>query len=151
LGFRRATVGFGLALACFAGAYAAASRGGLRWIGLGVLLGLAGAAVLVWSAAMAHVGVVINPCGVRVEHALLPAPVISLPMRAVRTISAIDVPPTVWRRWGWTWVPGRSRAIIVRSGPALSIELTSGRRFVVSVDDPDQAVAVVNRIGIRAA
>jgi hypothetical protein len=36
-------------------------------------------------------------------------------------------------------------------GPALSIELTSGRRFVVSVDDPEHAVAIVNRIGIRAA
>jgi hypothetical protein len=151
LGFRRASVGFGLALVCLAGAYGAVSRGGPHRFVAGALLGLAGAAVLLWSAAMAHVGVVINPYGVRIEHALLPVPVISVPMRAVRSITATDVGPTLWRRWGWTWVPGRSRAVIVRSGPALSIELNSGRRFLVSVDDPEHAVAVVNRIGIRAA
>jgi hypothetical protein len=116
IGFRRATVGFALALACLAGAYAVFSGGNLRRAALGTLLGLIGAVVLVWSAAMAHVGVVINPYGVRVHHALLPAPVISVPMRAVRTISATDVGPSIWRRWGWTWVPGRSRAVIVRSG-----------------------------------
>jgi hypothetical protein len=151
IGTRRATVGFALALACLAGAYGAFSGGSLRRAALGVLLGLAGAAALIWSAAMAHVGVVINPYGVRVHHALLPAPVVSVPMRAVRSITATDVGPTVWRRWGWTWVPGRSRSVIVRSGPALSIELNSGRRFVVSVDDPEHAVAIVNRVGIRAA
>jgi hypothetical protein len=147
---RRASVGLGVALACFAAAYAVFSIDQLQRAAAAVLLVLLGAAVLVWAAAMAQVGVVINAYNVRVRHGLLPVALLNLPMRTVRDIRAIDVTQAVWRRWGWTWVPGRSRSIVVRSGPALLIELRSGRRFVVSVDDPHDAVEWVARVGIKA-
>jgi hypothetical protein len=149
-GVRRAPVGLGIALACFAGAYAAFSTDNLKRAAVALLLVLLGVAVLLWAAAMTHVGVVINAYNVRVRHGLLPVALLNLPMRTVRDVRAIDVTQAVWRRWGWTWVPGRSRSIVVRSGPALLIELRSGQRFVVSVDDPESAVAAVTRVGIKA-
>jgi hypothetical protein len=149
-GARRAPLGLAVALACFGGAYAVFSTEHLKRAALAVLLVLFGAAVLFWAAAMAHVGVVINAYNVRVRHGLLPVALLNLPMRTVRDIRAIDVTQAVWRRWGWTWVPGRSRSIVVRSGPALLFELRSGRRYVVSVDAPESAVAAVARFGVKA-
>lgn len=124
-----------MALACFAGAYAFGSVLALLPVVIGVV-------VLVWTAAMAHVGVLITHYNVRVRHGLLPMPVTSLPMRSIRELRAIDVAPTVSGRWGLTWMPGRHRSMIVRSGPALHVELGTGERFVVSVNEPEHAVTV---------
>jgi hypothetical protein len=122
----------------------------LHRLAYGALLLALGLAATVWSAAMAHVGVRISAYSVRVRHGLLPVPVLSVPVRSVRNARAIDVEPTVWRRWGWTWVPGRGRSVIVRSGPALALELGSGQRVVVSVDEPAQAVLALQQLGALA-
>jgi hypothetical protein len=139
-------------LACFGAAWGIGSFDSLRRAAIALLLALVGLAVLLWAAAMAHVGVRITAYSVTIRHGLLPVLGTSLPLRTVRGLSATDVQPSVWRRWGWTWVPGRGRAVIVRSGPALAIEFGTGRRFVVTVDDPEQAVAALGRLraGSRA-
>jgi hypothetical protein len=144
VGVRRASVGYVLALLCFGGGYALVASGQL----IGVLIGLLGVAVLIWSTAMTHVGVVVNAYGVRIHHGLLPPAVINLPVRRIRSITTTHVGPTLWHRWGWTWVPGRSRAVVVRSGPALAIELTTGKRVVVSVDQPEGAITMIRRVGL---
>lgn len=109
------------------------------------LLGVVGLAALVWAAAMAHVGVQISMYNVRIRHGLLPMPPITVPLRMVGSIRAVDVQSNLAQRWGWTWVPGRGRAVIVRSGPALLFDF-AGRQFTVSVDDPDEAEAALNRM-----
>ena len=145
-GVRRAPIGFAVALACFGAAWGIGSFDSLRRVAIALLLALVGLTALAWAAAMAHVGVRITAYSVTVRHGLLPVLGTSLPMRSVRGLSATDVRPSVWRRWGWTWVPGRGRAVIVRSGSALAIELATGRRFVVSVDEPEEAVAALGRL-----
>jgi hypothetical protein len=142
-----------VAAVCFAGTYLVSGAHGLGLLGrLGyaaALLAL-GLGALVWSAAMAHVGVRISAYNVNVRHGLLPMTVMTVPLRSVRGARVVDVAPTVWRRWGWTWVPGRGRSVIVRSGPALALELGSGRRLVVSVDEPEQAVLALQQLGAAA-
>ena len=139
-----------MALTLFGLAYGVFSTEALRRAALAVLLVVLGVAVLLWASLMAHVGVVINAYHVRVRHGLLPPPVMNLPVRSIRAVRAVDIGPSVGRRWGWTWVPGRGRSVIVRSGPALAIEMRSGRRFVVSVDHPETAVQAVERLGLKA-
>ncbi|WP_432979305.1 hypothetical protein [Dactylosporangium sp. CA-233914] len=114
-------------------------------LALTVLLFVAGVACLGWAAAMAHVGVQISMYNVRIRHGLLPMPPISVPLRMVNDIRVVDVRSSVGQRWGWTWVPGRGRAVIVRSGAALMFDF-GGRQFTVSVDEPEDAVAALSRV-----
>ena len=148
IGYRRATGGVLLALAFLVGGILVAPAQPFdhpRRLVLSALLFLGFAALLVWSAAMAQVGVQISMYNVRIRHGLLPLPPISVPLRMVNGLRAVDVQSSIGQRWGWTWVPGRGRTVIVRSGPALMFEF-GGRQFTVSVDDPDDAVATLTRM-----
>jgi hypothetical protein len=137
-----------LAVGCFAGGYLVAPEDGFghpKRLGVAVLLLLAGVAVLGWAAAMGHVGVQISMYNVRIRHGLVPMPPIAVPLRMVHGLRVVDVQSSIGQRWGWTWMPGRGRAVIVRSGPALAFDF-GGRQFTVSVDEPEEAVAALNRI-----
>lgn len=137
-----------MAVACFVVASAVTPAhpfGAPRALGVAVLLFLAGLAALVWAVAMAHVGVQISMYNVRIRHGLLPMPPISVPLRMVNELRVVDVQSSIAQRWGWTWVPGRGRSVIVRSGPALVFDF-AGRQFTVSVDDPQDAVAMLHHM-----
>jgi hypothetical protein len=152
VGYRRAGAGVGAAAVCFVAGYVAAPHDPFehaKRLAVTVLLFAAGLAAIGWAAAMAHVGVQISMYNVRIRHGLLPMPPISVPLRMVNGLRAADVRSSIWQRWGWTWVPGRGRAVIVRSGPALVFDF-GGRQFTVSVDDPEDAVAAFNRVGMPA-
>jgi hypothetical protein len=47
-------------------------------------------------------------------------------------------------------LPGRS-AVVLHSGPAIVLELADGRRFAVTVDDPETPVALLDALRVRAA
>jgi hypothetical protein len=148
VGHRRAGVGLVVGVACAAAAVKLFPEHPLDQpdaLAGAALLGAAGLAALVWAAAMAHVGVQISMYNVRIRHGLLPMPPITVPLRMVTSMRAVDVQSNIAQRWGWTWVPGRGRAVIVRSGPALLFDF-AGRQFTVSVDDPDEAEAALNRM-----
>ncbi|MEV6924156.1 hypothetical protein AB0M46_06530 [Dactylosporangium sp. NPDC051485] len=150
IGYRRAGVGAGVGLLCFVAGYLVAPGEAFahpKRLGLSVLLFACGVAVVVWAAAMAHVGVQISMYNVRIRHGLLPLPSVSVPLRMVQGLRAVDVRASVGQRWGWTWVPGRGRAVVVRSGPALMFDF-GGRQFTVSVDEPEAAVAALQRMRI---
>jgi hypothetical protein len=152
IGYRRAGAGVGVAVVGFVAGYVGAPDHPFehpKWLVVTVLLFAGGLAALVWAAAMAHVGVQISMYNVRIRHGLLPMPPISVPLRMVNDLRAVDVRSSIWQRWGWTWVPGRGRAVIVRSGPALVLDV-AGRHFTVSVDEPEDAVAALNRVRMPA-
>ncbi|WP_432831233.1 hypothetical protein [Dactylosporangium sp. CA-092794] len=152
IGYRRAGAGLGVAVVCFvAGSVVAPGQpfDHPKRLALTALLFVAGLAAGAWAAAMAHVSVQISMYNVRIRHSLLPMPPISVPLRMVHDLRAIDVRSGIGQRWGWTWVPGRGRAVIVRSGPALMFDF-GGRQFTVSVDEPEDAVAALNRMRIPA-
>jgi hypothetical protein len=148
IGHRRAGVGLVVSVACAATAVNLFPERPLdepNTLAAAALLAVAALAALGWAAAMAHVGVQISMYNVRIRHGLLPMPPITVPLRMVTSMRAVDVQSNIAQRWGWTWVPGRGRAVIVRSGPALLFDF-AGRRFTVSVDDPDEAEAALNRM-----
>lgn len=148
IGHRRAGAGFVAGVACAAAAvtvFPVHPLGEPKALAASALLAAAALAALIWAAAMAHVGVQISMYNVRIRHGLLPMPPITVPLRMVTSMRAVDVRSSLAQRWGWTWVPGGGRTIIVRSGPALLFDF-AGRHFTVSVDDPDAAEAALNRM-----
>jgi hypothetical protein len=148
IGYRRAGAGFAVAVSCGAIASAMAPEEPFaqpKTLTATVLIAAAGLAALVWAAAMAHVRVDISMYNVRIRHGLLPMPPITVPMRLVNGLRAVDVQSSLAQRWGWTWIPGHGRSVIVRSGPALMFDV-AGRQFTVSVDDPESAQAIVTRV-----
>ncbi|MET7417455.1 hypothetical protein [Dactylosporangium sp. NPDC005555] len=148
VGHRRAAVGALVGVACAAGAVTLFPDHPFdrpKTLAAAVLLSVAAVAAMVWAAAMAHVGVQISMYNVRIRHGLLPMPPITVPLRMVNSLRAVDVRPSLAQRWGWTWIPGRGRAVIVRPGPALLFDF-AGREFTVSVDDPEVAEAALNRM-----
>ena len=141
-----------LAVGCFVAGYLVAPGDAFshpKRLVLTLLLILGGVAVLGWAAAMGHVGVQISMYNVRIRHGLVPMPPVTVPLRMVHDLRVVDVRSSFGQRWGWTWVPGRGRAVIVRSGPALAFDF-GGRQFTVSVDAPEEAVAALNRMRMPA-
>lgn len=64
-------------------------------------------------------------------------------IRAAEAISSVARP---WASWGW-WLPAaQSPDIVLRTGPALVLELTSGRRITISVDQPEDAAHLLSRM-----
>jgi hypothetical protein len=107
----------------------------------GVIMFLAAGLVVEFTA----VRVVVGGRGVRVT-ARLGAPWVTLPLERIKSAEAIDVHPMQWGGWGYR---GSLRlmhraAWIVRSGPGVRLDLHDGATFVVTVDNAEEAAAVVN-------
>jgi hypothetical protein len=127
-----------------------------RWMLLAVPVGVAiavvgssrwapvvlGVAVLV-ALVISHVRVVAGPAGVTTTLGLLRWPRWEIPLSEVVAARTTSVAPLAFGGYGMRRRPGLS-AVIVRSGEALELELTSGRRFVVTVDGAEQAAGVIN-------
>ncbi|WFE53177.1 hypothetical protein [Micromonospora sp. WMMD1155] len=110
-----------------------------------VLLAAAGVAGL-WALAMARLSVHVNTYQVAVRHPLLPGPSATVPLRQIRRMSVVHGSARPWTVWWCPWPGGWGRAAVIRTGPALRLELTSGRAFVVSVDEPEGAVRAFRRL-----
>ena len=73
------------------------------------------------------------------------------PTRSIRwsdvtAVSVITVDPWDWGGWGYRWAPGgRGAAAVVRGGPAIQLDLASGKRFTVTVDDAAEGVTACLR------
>ncbi len=52
---------------------------------------------------------------------------------------------SIWRTWnaGVNWTPRGGWAFVLRSGPALRLTLTNGRRVTVGVPDPQAALTAL--------
>ncbi|MFE1930092.1 hypothetical protein ACFW95_06905 [Streptomyces sp. NPDC059474] len=109
-----------------------------RGVSLGLLL--AAAAFLITGA----IKVTVSPRGVTVASALAPF------LRQHIAIDRIKGAKARWTRpleiggWGYRWKPG-VRAVSLRKGDALWLELTRGTRFVITIDDAQTAADLVNR------
>ena len=59
-----------------------------------------------------------------------------------RISSADVVTVSIWRSWnsGINWTPRGGWAFVLRSGPALRLTLTNGRRVTVGLTDPQNAL-----------
>ena len=59
-------------------------------------------------------------------------------------VESLIVQPTLWGGWGYRWVPWKkATAIVMRKGPGLKFDLSNGRVFVITVDDPNGALDAI--------
>jgi hypothetical protein len=106
------------------------------------------------SLSMLHVDVAVGEQGVRLRGGLLHLPRMQLPLQEIEAARAVEWEPlrgglvTGWgyrgslrlmKRAGW----------VLRRGPALELDLTGGRHFVVTVDNAAAAAAVLNGLLAR--
>lgn len=130
----------------------------LVFLGTVVLLAFGSGAVatgfvLLASALMAvsllHVDVSVGEQGVRMRGGLLHWPRMHFPLEEVEAARAVEWEPlrgglvSGWGYRGSLRLMGRA-GWVLRKGPALELDLTRGRRFVVTVDAADEAAAVLN-------
>ncbi|GGX93119.1 hypothetical protein GCM10010324_43800 [Streptomyces hiroshimensis] len=108
------------------------------WSVFPVLL-VASAALLITGA----VRVTVTARGVTVHSVLLPLVRRRIPLSRIRHAWAKQSRPGELGGWGYRWMPGQT-AVSLRAGDALWLELTSGKHFVVTVDDAANAAARVN-------
>ncbi len=77
-------------------------------------------------------------------------PVIRIPLAEIESARPIEVEPIGdFGGWGLRWAP-KSTGIILRSGEALEVTRTGGRRLVVSVDGAAAPAELLNALVLRA-
>lgn len=102
--------------------------------------------------AFASVGITVSDRGLHVRSGPFPWLRVRFPLGVVTSARAIDLRPTSWGGWGYRGsvrLVGRA-AWVLRAGPALELELVGGQRFAVTVDDADEAAAVLNGLLARS-
>jgi hypothetical protein len=104
-------------------------------------------------ASFASVVVIIDERGVGVRSGLLGWPRLRLPLGLIEEAEPTDVRPL---RFGGLGYRGslrlfRAAAWVLRAGEGLQLQLRGGQRFTVSIDDADEAAAVLNGLVARAA
>ncbi|MFI7210859.1 hypothetical protein [Micromonospora maritima] len=119
---------------------------GLAWTTAAAVLTFAALAAALSTLAMCRLTVEITAYQVAVRHPFLPGPNAAVPLRLVRAMWAVDVPARPWTVWWFPWPGAWRRTALIRSGSAVRLELTSGRSFLASVDDPEGAVAAFGRL-----
>jgi hypothetical protein len=116
--------------------------------------GLVLLAAALLSVALLHVDVAVSGQGVRLQGGLLHLPRMRFALDEIEAARAVDWQPmrggivTGWGYRGSLRLLGRA-GWVLRKGPALELDLTGGRRFVVTVDRAAEAAAVVNGLLAR--
>jgi hypothetical protein len=110
------------------------------------LLGAGGLVLAGEAVASCLVLVRISAYSVQVRPGLLPFAGTTVPVRSIRSAEVVVARHRPWEGWGWWWMPRPARAVVVRSGPALRIDLTSGRFLVIGVDHPRYAMAALRHV-----
>jgi hypothetical protein len=105
-----------------------------------LVLLLAAAAFLVTGG----IKVTVSSLGVTVASALVPFVRRTIPHERIAHASARWTRPMEIGGWGYRWKPGL-RAVSLRAGDALWLELLRGTNFVITVDDAQTAAELVNQ------
>jgi len=85
-----------------------------------------------------------GPRGVDVRFGPFGLPRFRYARNRIAHAELIDV--SIWAVGGWGvhWTPRRGLLLVLRSGPALRLVLTNGRRVTVGVTDPAAALAALD-------
>ncbi|MFJ5680122.1 DUF1648 domain-containing protein [Streptomyces sp. NPDC093097] len=117
-------------------------------IALGVCVGwFGGAAMLLGGLAVAahcSMRVTVDRRGLTLTPTLLPVPLHRIPLGKVTEATSRQISTLAeYGGWGYRILPG-GRGLLLRSGEGVVLRLTSGREFVVTVDDSATAAALLN-------
>lgn len=110
---------------------------------LGAILMFAGAV----SSLFSRIEVFADRRGLTVHYGLVSWPRTRIPIERIEAAAPIDVSPAKWGGWGYrgSVTLFRRAAVVLRGGPGIHLTLTGGKVFVVTVDDPGTACAVLLR------
>ncbi|MBH1933655.1 hypothetical protein I5Q34_04990 [Streptomyces sp. AV19] len=101
--------------------------------------------------ALTRARVTVDRRGVTVASSVVPRPRLTIPLERVVDASRRDVDAVrEFGGWGYRAAAGAS-GLVLRSGEALSVRLTSGGEFVVTVDDAATGAALLNTLAARRA
>ena len=71
-------------------------------------------------------------------------PLKRIPLRDIRAVQVVDVHPTRdFGGYGWRWTGGGRSGVILRAGSGIEVTASSGKRFVVAVDDAETGAGVI--------
>lgn len=115
----------------------------LGQVGTGIVLVLSVAPVVV----LARIRVFADRRGLTITYGWWSWPRTRIPIDRIAAATAIDVVPAEWGGWGYRGSVRlfRQAAVVLRKGEGILVELTDGRRFVVTIDDAATAAAVLGR------
>jgi hypothetical protein len=71
-----------------------------------------------------------------------------IPLSRIADARGQEIEPRQWGGWGYRVIPGAS-ALVLRRGPGLVITQDDGRRFAVTLDDPDTPAGLLNALRAR--
>jgi hypothetical protein len=121
------------------------------------VLGLAGVGVTLLATGavlglFASVQVSVSAAGVRVRSGPLHWPGVSFDLHEIERAASVEIKGI---RWGWGYRGSltlfRRAAWLLRTGPALELHLIGKGTFSVTIDDADEAAAVLNGLLARRA
>lgn len=84
--------------------------------------------------------------GLHVKYGLLPWPRTNVRVDQIEQATVIDVRPMQWGGWGYrgSLKLMKQAAVVHRAGPGVRLDLKDGKVFVVTVDNPETPVALLN-------
>lgn len=117
-------------------------EGTRQWWGAGILPGLIGLGLLLFTSAR----VVATPRGVRVAYGVLRVPLTRIPIQRITAAEATDLVAMSWGYRGSLRL-FRKAAVVIRGGAALQLDLDGGKhQFVVTIDDAQHGAAFINKL-----
>lgn len=72
-------------------------------------------------------------------------PRLTVPLREITSARVTTVRPSEWGGWGYR-IRRDGRALVLRQGPGVWLELSGGRHFVASTRDPETVAGLVNSL-----
>ncbi len=121
-------------------------EGGGTWltpdvaIPLAIVVGAVAVNVLTASSVRATAG----PRGLTVHFGVFGWPRFRYAIDRIASAEAITIPSS-HLAWGIHWTPRKGLMLTLRTGPALHLVLTSGRKVTISTPDPHAAVQTLNQ------
>lgn len=97
------------------------------------------------SVALSRCRVTVDRRGLSVAPWFAPRPRMRIPLERIANATSREARALGLGGWGFRVQPGRS-ALVLRSGDALFLRLTTGKEFVVTVDDAATAAALLNTL-----
>jgi len=93
-------------------------------------------------APLSSITTVVDEQGLLVRFGPFGFPHKRIPLAEIAAVRADHIDPIEWGGWGYRVAPGRSAAVL-RGGPGIVVDLVDGRRFAVTIDDPEEGVALL--------
>jgi hypothetical protein len=90
--------------------------------------------------------VTIGPAGVTARFGALRLPRFNYPVATIASARPGDIRP--WATPGIYWTHHDGLRLALRSGPALRLTLTGGRRITIAVDDTESALRALRSAGV---